>query len=241
MLEKTLESLLDRQEIKPVRPKGNQSWIFIGRTDAEAETPVLWPSDMKSWLIGKDPDAGKDWKWEEKGTTKDEVVGWHCWLNGHEFQWTPGVGNTQGGLACCNPWGRKESNMTEQLNWPELNWAPGRGLAKQAPGLTTFQFLHSKINSMNIKPGLQFGHRLMISVCFCPGIISGNPELQSLKSHPRSRHTAWDPFQMGLQMCCNRTFQRWASLNVGQNPIWWCILCCFYFSFVLFFIIIIIF
>ena len=92
-------------------------WVFIGRTDVEAETPILWPPDVKSWLIWKDPDAGKDWRWEEKGMTEDEMVGWHHWLNGHGFGWTPGVGDGQGGLACCGPWGRKESDTTERLNW----------------------------------------------------------------------------------------------------------------------------
>ena len=86
VLEKTFDSPLDSKEIQPVHPKGNQSWLFIGRADAEAETPVLWPPDVKNWLIGKDPDAGKDWRWEEKGTTEDEMVGWHHWLNGHEFE-----------------------------------------------------------------------------------------------------------------------------------------------------------
>ena len=119
VLEKTIESPLDCKEIQPVRPKGNQSWIFIGRTDAEAETPILWPPDAKSWLIWKNPDAGKDWG-QEKGTTEDEIVGWHHRLNGHEFEWTPGVGDRQGGLACCGPWDRKESDTTEQLNWTEL-------------------------------------------------------------------------------------------------------------------------
>ena len=115
--EKTLESPLDCKEIQLVNPKGKQSWIFIGRTDAEAETPILWPPDAKNWLIWKDPDAGKDWRWEEKGTTEDEMVGWHHWLNGHGFGWTPGVGDGQGGLVCCDSWGRKELDMTEQLNW----------------------------------------------------------------------------------------------------------------------------
>ena len=118
VLEKTLESSLDCKEIKPVNPKGNQSWIFIRKTDAEAEAPILWPPDVKSWLIGKDHDAGKDWG-QEKGVTEDEMVGWHHWLNGRESEWTPGVGDGQGGLACCNSWGRKESDMTEQLNWTE--------------------------------------------------------------------------------------------------------------------------
>ena len=119
MLEKTLKSPLDYKEIKPVHPKVNQPWIFIGRTDAEADVPILWPHHAKSQLIGKDPDAGKDWRQEEKGTTKDEMVGWHHWLNGHEFEQTPGVGDGQGGLACCSPWGLKELDTTEQLNWTE--------------------------------------------------------------------------------------------------------------------------
>ena len=120
MLEKTLERPLDFKEIQPVHPKGDQSWVFIARNDAKAETPVLWPPHEKSWLIGKDPDAGKDWRQEEKGTTEDEMVGWYHRLNGHEFELTPGVGDGKGGLACCSPWGRKELNMTEWLNWIEL-------------------------------------------------------------------------------------------------------------------------
>ena len=119
VLEKTLESPLDCKEIQPVRPKGDQSWVFIGRTDAEAETPILWPPDAKSWLIGKDPDAGKDWRQEGKGMTEVKMVGWHHRLNGHGFGWTPGVGDGQGGLACCGSWGHKESDTTEQLNWTE--------------------------------------------------------------------------------------------------------------------------
>ena len=98
----------------------NQSWIFTGRTDAKAATPILWPPHMKSWLTGKDPDAGKDWRQEEKGMTEDEMVGWYHWLNGHGFGWTPGVGDGQGGLACCGSWGHKESDTTEGLNWTEL-------------------------------------------------------------------------------------------------------------------------
>ena len=116
---KILESPLNCKEIQPVHPKGNQSWIFIGRTDTEAETPILWPPDAKSWLIGKDTNAGKDWGQEEKGTTEDQMVGWHHLLNGHGFGWTPGVGDGQGGLACCNSWGRKELDTTERLNWTE--------------------------------------------------------------------------------------------------------------------------
>ena len=120
VLEKTLECPLDCKEIQPVHPKGDQSWVFIGRTDAEAETLILWPPDAKSWLIGKDTDAGKDWGQEEKGMTEDEIVGWHHRLNGHGLGWTLGVGDGQGGLACCSSWGHKESDMTEWLNWTEL-------------------------------------------------------------------------------------------------------------------------
>ena len=120
MLEKTLESSVDCKEIQPVHPKGDQSWVFIGRTDAEAETPVLWPPDAKSWVIWKDPDAGKDWGREEKGMTEDEMVGWHHWLNRHMLEWTPGVGDGQGDLECCGPWGHKELDTSEQLNWTEL-------------------------------------------------------------------------------------------------------------------------
>ena len=101
-------------------PKGDQSWMFFGRNDPKAETPVLWPPDAKSWLIGKDSDAGRDWGQEEKGSTEDELAGWHHWLDGHEFKWTPGDGDGQGGLACCDSWGRKESDTTERLTWTEL-------------------------------------------------------------------------------------------------------------------------
>ena len=120
MLEKTLESPLDCKEIQPVYPKGDQSWMFIGGTDVEAETPILWPPDAKSWLLWEDPDAGKDWGQEEKGMTEDEMVGWHHRLNGHGFGWTSGVGDGQGGLACYGSWGRKELDTTERLNWTEL-------------------------------------------------------------------------------------------------------------------------
>ena len=121
MLEKTLESPLDCKEIQSVHPKGDQAWVFTGKTGVEAETPILWPPDVKNWLIGKDPDAGKDWGQEKKGMTEDEMVGWHHWLNGHGFGWTRGVGDGQGGLGFCGPWGCKESDITEQLNWTELN------------------------------------------------------------------------------------------------------------------------
>ena len=120
MFEKTLESPLDCKEIQPVHPKGDQSWVFIGRADVEAETPIFWPLHAKSWLIGKDPDAGRDWGQGQKGMTEDEMTGWHHWLDAHEFGWAPGVGDGQGGLACCDSWGHKESDMTERLNLTEL-------------------------------------------------------------------------------------------------------------------------
>ena len=123
VLEKTLESPLDCKEIQPVNPKGNQSWIFIGRTDAEADAPILWPSDVKNRFFGKEPDAGKDWRWEEKGMTEDEMVRRHHRLNGHQLEQAPGVGDGQGGLVCCSLWGRKELDMTERLNWTDIiNW-----------------------------------------------------------------------------------------------------------------------
>ena len=126
VFKKTLESSLDCKEIQPVNPKKNQSWIFIGRSDAEA--PILWPADVKNWLIWKDPNAGKDWRQEEKGTTEDEMVGWHHQLDGHDFEETLGVGDGQKGVVCCSPWGRKESDTTVLLNWNDAEapiiWLP---------------------------------------------------------------------------------------------------------------------
>ena len=134
--EKTLESPLDCKEIQPVHSEGDQPWDFFGRNDAKAETPVntsplhevaeTWPPYAKSWLIGKDSDAGRDWGWEEKGTTEDEMAGWHHWLDGRESEWTPGVGDGQGGLVCCDSWGRQELDMTEWLNWTESTEQPSK-------------------------------------------------------------------------------------------------------------------
>ena len=120
VLEKTLESPLDCKESQPVHSEGDQPWDFFGKNDAKAETAVLWPPHAKSWLTGKDPDAGRDWGQEEKGTTEDEMAGWHYQLDGREFEWTPGDGDGQGGLACCDSWGCKQSDTTEQLNSTEL-------------------------------------------------------------------------------------------------------------------------
>ena len=117
VLEKTLESPLDCKEIQPVHPTGNQPWVFIERTDAE--TPILWPPDAKNWLIRKYLDAGKDWRQEEMGMTEDKMVGWHHWLDGHEFEWTPGVVDGQGSLVCCSPWGQSQKWLS---GWAEEHY-----------------------------------------------------------------------------------------------------------------------
>ena len=139
VLEKTPESPLDCKGIQPVNPKGNQSWIFIGRTEAEAETSILWPPDVKNWLIWKDPDARKDWGQEEKGMTEDEMVGWHHWLNGHEFEWAPEVGDGQRSLACCSPWGRRVGHDWET----ELNWH-----IHETIHICMWNYLHSHFSGM---------------------------------------------------------------------------------------------
>ena len=143
----TAESPLDCREIQSVHPK-DQSWVFIGRTDVEAETPVLWPPHAESWLVGKDPDAGRDWGQEEKGMTEDEMAGWHHPLDGHEFEWTPGVCDGQGGLVFCDSRGRKESDTTEWLNWTELYG----GLSEK---YSIFGNLQLELNE-DIKPICQF-------------------------------------------------------------------------------------
>ena len=149
VLEKTLEGPFDCKEIRPVHPKGDQSWVFIGRTDAKAETAILWAPHAKSWLTGKDPDAGRDLGQEKKGTTEDEITGWHHRLNEHEFEWTPGIGDGQGGLACCDSC-RKESDTTEWLNSTELivSFAVQKPLILIRSHLFTFAF-----NSVNLGGG----------------------------------------------------------------------------------------
>ena len=149
VLEKTLESPLDCKEIQPVHPKGDQSWVFIGVTDAKAETPILWPPHAKSCLIGKDSDAGRDWGQEEKGMTGDEMTGWHHWLGGHEFEWTLGDGDGQGGLSCSSPWDHKELDTTERLNdWTEV-WTES-GLVPVAT--SPYPWILSKSHLTNINP-----------------------------------------------------------------------------------------
>ena len=139
VLEKTLESPLNCKEIQPVNPQGDQSWVFIRRTDVEAETPIFWPPDAKSWLIWKDSDAGKDWGQEEKGTTEDEMVGWHHRLNGHGFGWTLGVGDGQGGLACCGSRSCKELDTTEHLNWTTTQRSSFGSVVKNLPAMQGMQ------------------------------------------------------------------------------------------------------
>ena len=164
VLGKTLESALDCKEIQPVHPKGDQSWVFFGRTDAKAETPVLWPSHVNSWLFGKDSDAGRDWG-QEKGMTEDEMVGWHHRLNGHEFGWTPGVGDGQRGLACCNSWGCKELDTTERLNWTEMTYlSPSICLPA-----CLYQYLYVQISSRTYPPSILF-----IDLMQVPKLFSNN-------------------------------------------------------------------
>ena len=145
VLEKTLESPLDCKEIKPVNPKGNQSWIFIGITDAEAEAPILWLSDAMNWLIGKDPDVRKDWRREEERMTEDEMVGWHHQLDGHELEQAPGTGDGQGSLTCCSWRDLKESDMTEQLNWTIIKFYTTHGAYRtlQSTGINHLAVLYS--------------------------------------------------------------------------------------------------
>ena len=193
--EKTLESPLDCKEIEPVHPKGNQSWIFIGRTDAEAETPRLWPRDMESWLIGKDPDAGRVWGQEEKGTTEDETAGWCHWLDGRESEWTAGVGDGQGGLACCNSWGRKESDTTKGLNWPRNDdpglWNPFFFIAVNTPSLT---FTILTIFKCTVYWHLGHSHcwATLTSICL-PNIL----HLQTLELFPHYTRPLLSPLSPG--------------------------------------------
>ena len=161
VLEKTLESPLDCQEIKPVHPKGNQPWIFIGRTDAEIDTPVLWPHDVKNWLIGKDPDAGKDWSQNEKGAAEDKIIN-RYWLNWHEFEQTLGDSEGQGSLACCSQWGRKEVGTTQRLNREQLDHARPRDVC-----VSVFHWgvLEAQLISVELKwPANSKVHRVTVTI-----------------------------------------------------------------------------
>ena len=164
VLEKTLESPLDSKEIQPIHPKRDQSWVFIGRTDDEAETPILWPPHAKSWLIWKNPDAGRDWGQEEKGMTEDEMAGRHHWLDGHGFGWTLGVGDGQGDLVCCGSWGSKESDVTERLNWTELKSGYTHYFLTYSHLLETQENSWQKVAKAHLREMNRLG--IIIALCF---------------------------------------------------------------------------
>ena len=166
-----LESPLDCKKIRPVHSDGDQLWVFFGRNDAKAETPVLWPPHAKNWLIGKDSDAGRDCGQEEKVTTEDEMAGWHHWLDRRESEWTPGVGDGQGGLVCCDYWGCKESDMTERLNWTEL-------IPKLEYGLSmTASKCHTLTDSLHVPDDL-VNHGVLL--CMYQGLST--PTIQDITS-----------------------------------------------------------
>ena len=203
VLERTLESLLDCKEIQPVGSKGNQSWIFIGRTDAEAETPVFWPPDAKNWLIGKDPDAGKDWRGEEKRMTEDEMVGWHHQRDGHEFELALGVCDGQGSLVCCSPWGRKESDMTKRLNWTELIFI----VFLLCASLVVQSVKNLPAGDLGSIPGSRrspWMRKWQPTPVFLPGAFNGQRSLQSMGSHRVRLDWGTNTFTIpGAKFCYN--------------------------------------
>ena len=222
-LEKTLASPLDYKEIQPVHPKGDQSWVFIGRTDAEAETPILWPPHVKSWLIRKDPDAGRDWGQEEKGTTEDEMAGWHHQLDPHEFGWTPGVGDGQGGLMCCDSWGHKESDMTEWLNWTEEvisesescsvvtnSWQPHRlyspwNSSGQNTGVGSCS-LQGIFPTKGSNPGLPHCRQILYQLSH-----QRSPRILEWVAYPFSRGSSWPRNWTRFSCIAGRFFTSWAT------------------------------
>ena len=218
MLEKTLESPLDYKEIQPVHSEGDQPWVFFGRNAAEAETPVLWPPHAKSWLIGKDSDAGRDWGQEEKGTTEDEMAGWHYWLYGREFEWTPGVGDGQGDLACCDSWGCKESDTTERLNWTELNWSK-KGLGQPSIFWISQRFLislfftiqrYTLTTGLSKKPKLRISiSRLRLGTAWC----TPHHAVCLVNKETRNRRRHKDKVKVTRSECGSASFQIQASLT----------------------------
>ena len=220
VLEKTLESPLECKEIQPVHPEGDQSWVFIGRTDAEAETPVLRPPHVKNWLIWKDPDAGSDWGQEEKGTTEDEMGGWHHWLNAQEFGWTPGVGDGHGGLAWCDSWGREESDTTERLNWTGAVMVPLGvlfSLQTEDQGLAEFSL------SANLHP-FDF-NQFMLCPWLCHSFKVVSCPLPSC--HPVSCCFPWP--HPGAQCCLynllegqpEKSWPLWGKYCIVPSPSWY--------------------
>ena len=195
------ESPLDCKRIKPVNPQGNQSWIFTGRTDVEAETPILWPPDAKSWLIWKDADAGKDWGHEEKGMTEDEMVGWHHRLNGHGFGWTPAVGDGQGGLACCGSWGRKETGL--RLNWTECSivYIYHIFIHCCVNGHLGCFYVLAIVNSAAMNTGMHVSFRIMnFSGCTASNAISGSYSRSFFK---KKKAPYCSPYHYGDVNCIN--------------------------------------
>ena len=185
VLEKTVESPLDCKEIQPVHPK-DQSWVFIGRTGAKAETPILRPPHVKSWLIGKDSDAGGDWE-KEKGTTEYEMAGWHHQLDEHEFEWTPGVGDGQGGLVCCDSWGHKESDTTEWLNWTEQldkSWSTSLWLQHIQTSTTHILLVWDFLECIHIMNDRNFGshqrHETSGHTFWCPKRVNSSNFLKTI-------------------------------------------------------------
>ena len=207
---KTLESALDSKKIKPVHPKGNQSWIFIGRTDAEA--PILWPPDVKNWFIRKDPDAGKDWKQEEKGTTEDEMVGWHHRLDGYEFEQDPGIGDGHGSLACCSPWGCK--SQTWLTDWTELNWIESRKEQWKKP-------LEARLKEP--EKLIKIRRSDYLRLCTHPSLIS-NPTLEVFSSVQLLNRVQlfvipWTPGSSIHWVFCARVLD-WVAISFSRGSSW---------------------
>ena len=209
VLEKTLESPLDCEEIQPVHSE-DQSWVFFGRNDAKAETPVLWPPHAKSWLIGKDSDAGRDWGQEEKGMTEDEMAGWHHRLDGREFEWTPGVDDGQGGLVCCSSWGHKESDTTERLNWTELNWTVFIEICIDISSELPW-WLSGKESAHNVRDGDS-----ITGLGRSPVGGNGNPLQYSCLENPMDRWWVWQAIDHGVTK--SWTQQRMQTVHIYLHP-----------------------
>ena len=227
MLEKTLESPLDGKEIQPVHSEGDQPWDFFGRNDAKAETPGLWPPHAKSWLIGKDSDAGRDWGQEEKGTTEDEMAGWHHRLDRRESEWTPGVGDGQGGLACCDAWGRKESDTTERLNWNDSesescsvvsNSLPPHGLYSSwnSPGQNTrvgsLSLLQGIFPTQGSNPGLLHCRQILYQLSH-----QGSPTILQWVAYPFSRGSSRPGNRTGVSCIAEGFFTNWAIREAPRH------------------------
>ena len=205
VLEKTLESPLDSKEIQPVHSEGDQPWDFFGRNDAKAETPVVWPPHAKSGLIGKDSDAGRDWGQEEKGTTEDEMAGWHHWLDGHESEWTPGVGDGQGGLACCDSWSHKESDMTERQILSDRRWRLILLHSAAAAAAKSLQLCLTLCDPMDHSPQGSSVHGILQARSRWPWPPSGDLANQG-----------WNPHLLHPP-CCGQILYCWATREAPES------------------------